>query len=225
MCINLEHSLKISLLHDFETNPYCDGYAIVDDFLTKYPYLMKNIATISNAPFTTDLVNKYFQLKRNDDGKTNKITNVDCPIWVFLELITFGDLLTFLTYYYRRTNTKQRISCNILKLTKSLRNGCAHNNCILANLQRGSSSEPPEISREIAKIRTISKEQRNKKLSCRPMLEFTALLYAHSKIVSGQVKKSDTKELLELFLERMLRHKDFFQGNELIISNYQFACK
>ena len=67
--------------------------------------------------------------------------------------------------------------------------------------------------------------QRQKNLSCRPMLEFTCLLYVYKLVVSDKVKYHRIKELKELFFKRMPEKRGFFKGNELIKSNYEFACK
>ena len=64
-----------------------------------------------------------------------------------------------------------------------------------------------------------------KKLSCRPMLEFTCLLYVYKLVVSDKVKHHRIKELKYLFFNRMPEKKSFFKSNELIKSNYEFACK
>lgn len=95
----------------------------------------------------------------------------DCPIWVFLELITFGDLIFFYTFFCEQMEIRPIISKSLLHLVKNLRNGCAHNNCILANLSAETSKTPPEISRAVSGIK-IAKDQRRKKLTCRPVLEF-----------------------------------------------------
>lgn len=57
------------------------------------------------------------------------------------------------------------------------------------------------------------------------MLEFVSLLYTYNLIVSNQVKYHRIKELKSLFFDRMVQKKGFFQKNELIKSNYEFACK
>ena len=57
------------------------------------------------------------------------------------------------------------------------------------------------------------------------MLEFTALLYAYKSVVSDKVKYYRIKDLKDLFFNRMLVKKGFFKNNDLIKSNYDFACK
>lgn len=53
------------------------------------------------------------------------------------------------------------------------------NNCILADLSHGTSRASFIISQEVSKIASINSNQRRKKLSCRPMLEFVCLLYVY----------------------------------------------
>lgn len=57
------------------------------------------------------------------------------------------------------------------------------------------------------------------------MLEFVALLYTYNLVVSDKVEYHRIKELKDLFFNRMIEKKRFFQKNELLKSNYDFACK
>lgn len=68
----------------------------------------------------------------------------DCPAWVLMELLTFGDFICFYEYYYA-TKGQLPISTCLINFVKSLRNGCAHNNCIIADLNPGASKAPPVV--------------------------------------------------------------------------------
>ena len=229
MCSDIEHDLKVRMLKDIENDPSTDGYDIVNTFLSQNSYNVGKMEATSVSPFTSDLIHKYFTIQRvynpQKRKNENKITDyTDCPAWVLLEMLTFGDFIRFYEFYYS-TRTYTKISSPIINLVKSLRNGAAHNNCILADLAHGTSRAPAEISQTIAKIPSISTKQRQKKLSCRPMLEFIALLYTYNLIVSNKVKYHRTRELKNLFYNRMAEKKAFFQKNELIKSNYEFVRK
>lgn len=229
MCSDIEHDLKVRMLKDIENDPSTDGYDIVNTFLSQNSYIVCKLEATSVSPFTSDLIHKYFTIQRvynpQKRKNENKITDyTDCPAWVLLEMLTFGDFIRFYEFYYS-TRTYTKISSPIINLVKSLRNGAAHNNCILADLAHGTSRAPAEISQTIAKIPSISTKQRQKKLSCRPMLEFIALLYTYNLIVSNKVKYHRTRELKNLFYNRMAEKKAFFQKNELIKSNYEFVRK
>lgn len=217
------------MLKDIETDITTDGYDIVNTFLGQTSYIIGKLEATSASPFTSDLIHKYFTVQKIHNMQKGKRENKivaydDCPAWVLLELLTFGDFIKFYEFYYS-TRSYTKISSPVINLVKSLRNGAAHNNCILADLAHGTSYSPGELSRAIAKIPSIHKNQRQKKLSCRPMLEFVALLYTYNLIVSDKIRCHRTQELKDLFFKRMLKKKEFFEKNELIKSNYDFACK
>lgn len=229
MCLDIEHALKVQILKDIENDSSTDGYDIVNMFLSQNSYVIGKLEATSASPFTSDLIHKYFSLHRIYNTSKKKYENKiaafnDCPAWVLLELLTFGDFIKFYEFYYS-SRKLAKISSPIISLVKSLRNGVAHNNCILADLTHGTSRAPGEISRAVKKVSTINTNQRQKKLCCRPMLEFVSLLYAYNLVVSDKVKYHRIKELKSLFFDRMLHKKGFFQKNELIKSNYEFACK
>lgn len=74
-------------------------------------------------------------------------------------------------------------------------------------------------------IASITTSQRQKKLSCRPMLEFVALVYTYELVVTPKVKLHRSEELYNLFFKRMVEKKGFFKDNDLIKTNYEFAGK
>lgn len=229
MCLDIEHDLKVNMLKDIESDCSTDGYDIVKNFLSQNSYIIGKLEANSSSPFTSDLIHKYFTIQRIYNPTKNKNENKivaydDCPAWVLLEMLTFGDFIKFYEFYYSLRNFP-KLSTSVINLVKSLRNGAAHNNCILVDLAHGTSRAPVEISQEISKISTINSNQRQKKLSCRPMLEFTCLLYVYKLVVSDKVKHYRIRELKDLFFKRMVVKKAFFKNNELIKSNYEFACK
>lgn len=228
MCIDIEHDLKVALLRDLEGNAAEDGYAIVDSFLSINPFIVHKIEAASSSPFTGNLINKYFDVQKvfiNQRNKyENEIVGFDCPVWVLMELLTFGDFIRFYEYYYA-TRGSQPISTAMINLVKSLRNGCAHNNCIIADLNPGGSIPPSEISRNIKTMPDINKNQRQKKLSCRVILEFVCMLHVYKQVVSVRVRNKRITELKELFAGRIIENNTFFKQNQLIMSSYDFVKK
>ena len=78
---------------------------------------------------------------------------------------------------------------------------------IFQNLDTSDSMQFESASQEISKIESINANQRQKKLFCRPMLEFTCLLYVYKIVVSDKVKYHRIKELNDLFFNRMTHKK------------------
>lgn len=229
MCMDIEQALKVKLIKHIAEDTASNGYDIVTDFLSNNPYIIQKIEAIVNSPFTRDLIYKYFTVERVYNPKKRKYEHRitaynDCPIWVLCEILTFGDFLYLYSFYYG-SSPLDMPSTSTLNLIKSLRNGAAHNNCLLANLSHGTSLPPKQIKEAVKQISVITTSQRQKKLSNRPILEFTALIYVYSQVVTRKVKYHRTKELEWLFFTRMPEKKDFFAKNELVVSNYDFSCK
>ena len=120
---------------------------------------------------------------------------------------------------------KEPLSISVLKMLKNLRNACAHNNCIIADLQTGTTFIPGELGNFLATIKTISKKQRQKKMSCLPVLEFVSVVYSLKTVASKSVITKHKRDFKKLFEKRMIKHKDYFTTNDIIKSNYEFALK
>lgn len=228
MCIDIEHDLKVLLLENLENDVNEGGYLIVDNFLNNNPYIVGKIEAASASPFTGNLIDKYFTVQRvynaQKGKKENKIVAFDCPAWVLMELLSFGDFIHFYQYYYS-IKGGMPVGISMINLVKSLRNGCAHNNCIIADLNPGSSTAPAELYRIIKTMPDINKNQRQKKLSCRAVLEFVCMLCVYDMVVSEKVKKHRIKELKQLFDVRIKEKRGFFKKNQLITSTFDFVYK
>lgn len=227
MCLDIEHSLKVSMLADITANSQEDGYSIVRDFLHQNQYLISDIYYKSKSTYVGDLIDKYFTFYQSDN-ENDKIdvdkTDVDCPVWAFMEIITFGDFTKFYSMYYEIYPKKENYT-GILRSVKSLRNACAHNNCLIHDLRKGTSKPTAKISQFIASIPTITASQRKSGLSVRAVYELTALVYLYSKVTFEPVKKHRLYELDDLVNKRMVEHKDYFENQDIIKSSYLFFKK
>ena len=227
MCLDIEQALKVKLVKDVSNDANADAYKIVENFLLGNSYIVKSLESRIMSPFTGDLIQKYFDVQRVYNPSKGWHEHIiqgydDCPIWVLCEVLTFEEFLRLYDFYYGNTAA---VSGAILGLVRCLRNGSAHNNCLLANLSHGTSKPPREIKDYVKKMGSITTSQRQKKLSCRPMLEFVALVYTYELVVTPKVKLHRSEELYNLFFKRMVEKKGFFKDNDLIKTNYEFAGK
>ena len=105
MCIDVEHALKVKFISDVEKDFREDGYHIVSSFLKKNPTVLANIEKKIDSTFTGDLIDKYFEIcqvvsTEEPHRLIQKIKTIDCPVWVFVEIISFGDFLKLTSFYY-----------------------------------------------------------------------------------------------------------------------------
>lgn len=229
MCIDIEHALKVTIISNVENNPLEDGYSIVERFLKDNPDILHNIAGKAESIFTGDLIQKYFNLcyvfdKENGTIRT-EIQAVDCPIWVLVEILAFKDFMRLLDFYNGKYPGRIAYQRKLLNTVRSLRNACAHNNCIMLSMRPGSTQPNSAVSRYIAQIPAIGKEERKNKLASRPLYEIACLLIVYDQVVSEHVKEAGLSRLKSYIHGRMYEHIDYFQGNQVISTAFGFLQK
>ena len=229
MCGDVEHVLKVKLMADIAANENEDGYSIVLEFLEDKRWLTEGFFYERRSTYVGDLIDKYFSFDTYKDiaGKVYfERIEIDCPVWAFLEIISFGVFLDFYEFYYTAHPScpSEKRMTGELRAVKSLRNACAHNNCIISNLRKGYSTPSYAVKQFVKQIPGIGKDSADSKLSVRPMLEVACLLYVYEQVVTPAIKGHRYEELQNLTHDRMLKHKDYFQ-NQVIISTYNFFQK
>lgn len=224
MCVDLEHAFKLKILNEIVLDPKDDGYDIVRKFLDTNEFVKNNIARQAGKFFTGNLVNKYFNIDVSD-RRNPTIIDIDCPVWVLLEILTFGDFLSFYEFYCDLYQ-KPKIERGVLNPVKDLRNACAHNNCLLTNLQQQKNTAPSKtISEFVSKIKDIGDEERRKKLKSRPLFDITCLLYLQKECMPSDRFKGQLSRLNSFLEDRVILHNDYFGSNLLIVSSYRFIKK
>lgn len=225
MCLDVEHDLKVQLLNDITSDFNENGYDIVVSFIENNEFLKEEIFKKRFSTYVGDLVNKFFTFETHKNANNKNIideVDIRCPIWAFVEIIPFGTFINLYDYYYGFDAPVQK---QLLNPVKNLRNACAHNNCIINNLRRGSTKPTKKVSQFVSEISDIGKDARQKNLSSQPIFEFCSLLLVYDSIVSDDVKKYRYMELSNLINERMLKHADYYSNQQLLVSVYAFIRK
>jgi len=232
MCLDIEHDLKVSLINDIANNHNEDGYSIVKDFLQldSSIFLLREIYKKRNSTYVGNIIYKYFEFTISTSEDEKEIQDhvvIDCPIWAFVEIISFGSFLKLYQYYYKQNGEdNQPIANCLLNAVKDLRNACAHNNCIINNLHRTTLTKPGRVvSQFVAKIPGTTKDTRNRYLSVRPIFDFISLLIVYDMIVSTDVKTHRYEELKDLVYNRMTRNKHYYDDQQVLRGTYNFIKK
>jgi len=212
MALDIEHYMKVRLLNAIENNPEEDGYKIIQKFIAKDKSftVLKTIQSHKASAYCKDLIDKYYPY---------------FPAWVFVELISFGNLAHLCDFYYETYNVEigDRI---LLNSVRDIRNACAHSNCLINNLLPGNNTAHQTVVDRVKTVPGISEKSRDKKLSNKCIYDFVCLLYAYDEIVTSQITKQKRYEELRNFFEgRMVENKDWFISNNTITSSYTFTKK
>lgn len=219
LSLDIEHYTKLYLLNLIEEHDE-DGYKIIREYFdslstNQCERLKKEILRNSESVYCQDLIS------HNPNPE-------DFPIWVFLELISFGTLVAFYGFCGNRYNDKKMIRKHfILKMCKSVRNATAHSNCIINNLKPHTTNYPSSyfVLMELSKIKEISKTTRDKKMSNSRMQQIISLLYMHRDLVQSEGTKKYAARSLHKLTERINRNKCYYQKNDLIRTNFEFLIK
>lgn len=114
-----------------------DGYSIVAEFMESQQKRYRNA-------IESDLKRRMGLGADGDEYSGDLIRRYAgaMPLWVFLEVVTFGTLLALYLFCAERwQNAEMREEHYILKGVKSLRNCCSHGSCILNGFDGGRDSD------------------------------------------------------------------------------------
>ena len=214
MCLDIEHAIKVKLLNDVTNNPAEDGYDIVRKFIAKDDNLriLKNIRSHKSGEYCCDLIEKYYPY---------------FPAWVFVELISFGDLVYFCSYY-EEVYGVQIINNALMNTVRDVRNAAAHSNCLLNKMTERIDSTKQvnsDISKFISNMKDISKTSRVNNLKYKFTNSFITLLYVYDKLMIDDAKQKRYQQLREFINGRVIQNKHYFNSNTKIVGVYNFNKK
>lgn len=221
MCLDIEHALKVSLITHVENNPQEDGYELIRKFIgytnskgqAQNEYILKKIRGHKSSDYCKDLIEKYYPY---------------FPVWVFVELISFGDL-TYLIAFYDELYSEQIVNNKFMNTVRDMRNAAAHSNCLINKLFAPLNPKQQidsAISNYVKSVSGISPSSRAKNLNYRVVYSFVILLYIYGTVVpDGKAKTKRHQEIQELFGKRMTQHADYFKSNTKIKGIYGFVKK
>ena len=210
MCLDIEHAMKTAMLKDIENNVQEDGYDIIRRFVTKYERCCQNIQKHKSSEYCRNLIEKYYPY---------------FPAWVFVELISFGDMVKLYEYYNDRYPKRLRDG-ELLYSVRDLRNAAAHSNCLINRLQKGNIKPSVKVIKFVSQIDGIGTSMRKTKLSNKFLCDFVTLLYIYKEfITSDDVKRNRFTEIKEFIDGRVIRNMQYFEKNECIKSAYIFVKK
>ena len=227
MIIDIEHYLKIRILNLIENIDAEDGYRIVNMYLEK-DFNDENFPRKLHSSIFKKVGSEYYNkiFSKYDIDKDKKLENI--PVWEFLEIITFGELVNFYEFFAKEYDLKKEIkNVFILREVGKLRNAVAHNSCVLCDLDKKDNQFAPDYKViDFLNKCGINKDTRDNKLSNSRIRQITYTLYMFNEIVTSDgVKKNVTEDINNLFFDRIIHHKEYYNNNELLKSIYSYFEK
>lgn len=208
--LSVEHSLKVNLLKDIQERDI-DEFDIVENYLEKYPKILDEIKFRRETPYVKNLLTKY--------------THPNYPIWVYLEVIPFGEFVNFYKYYCNEYSCGE-FSSDLLYNVRNIRNASAHNNCVIHDLVNKNGYYKDELVDILASLlpntrrRTIQDRLKNNSVQ-----DFISLLIAVNMVIkSDDLKAYYLISIKDLFDGRMIRNASLYKSSPALNQMYDF-CK
>lgn len=232
MCLDIEHFLKVRLIKAVENNVFSpssseDGYQIVTDFLTDTGTSDFESRASHISKRSGSIARKIRQNRMNPycEGLMAKYKS-EMPVWVFVEVISFGDLVELIAFYAEKTGLPLPVDLKSVDRVRQIRNAAAHNSCIISDLNTTQKSSAPPFITQFAARAGIGETMRRKKLSNQRINQITHLLYVYDQVVTSEnTRAMRLSELQALLDQRMLQHQEYFQSNSLLTSTHQYFQK
>lgn len=226
MIIDIEHYLKIRILNTIEDIPEEDGYNIVNLYMEKDQQDEKQPNRVRDS-ILKKVSNDYYKkiFSKYDLDKDKKLENI--PVWEFLEIITFGELINFFDFFTKTYSLDDNKYIFILREINKLRNAVAHNSCVLSELDKKDNTHRADtLIINYLKECGIGKENRNNKLKNSRIRQITYTLYMFNIIVSSEGVKGNVKhEVSKLFYGRIILNRKYYNNNGLLKSIYEYFEK
>ena len=189
LCIDVEHMLKTKVVQTVCS--ISDGYAPVAEYLNINTVALSKIQNQDNpTSYSHEMFTTY---------------NPNFPMWVFVELASFGAVTSFCNFLSSQYN-KTILHSPLLNSVRDLRNAVAHNSCMLRNIISLGDVKPSSILYSFASTYGIGKDAR-RTLTNRFVNDFVTLIYLHKHLINDSGKFSELKS---------------FFNNDVTVNSYLF---
>lgn len=228
--LDIEHALKSLLVNTITDSKSEDGYKIVseyDDYCKNK--LLKNPKFDKSKYISVD--NKIMSRNKKSGSYHYDLyvkRRVNPPIWVLIELMSFGELIRFVEFYYesqKSNSTLLKEAYELLKYTKNFRDSAAHSRPLLLNITFKMQIKPTQAVTEYATKSGIDKLKRKQLISNKKIHDFICMLIIHEKYIESKEMRINRKKELEELVTRCVKRKEFYVEQEELKNVYEMFIK
>lgn len=219
--LHTEHFLKVKLIDDLTKNEKEDGYHVVRELFSKYPFVVDHINQKKYNSACADLIHKYEN---------------NWAAWNLIEVLSFGDFIKLYELYYLLYPEQViEVASDLIWPLKFIRNASAHNNCLLNTLRkpyvythlydkkRRTIIVNKRLVSLLSSVPTITKNNRKKKITNPVIHDFMASLFLFDEICTSQVFKMKIFTEVKEFVDgRLIENKEFFNFDNVFTTIYDF---
>lgn len=213
LTVDIEHLLKVQIMEKSQKTANDNGYKVVSDYISQNDKLRNRIEERINN--NSDSYNTAL-LKKNYP---------QMPIWVLLEIMTFGELTDFYSFYTTRFPIGNNVS-DYLWHVRVMRNAAAHNSCILNRLHERTSENKVNYLLRSSIKRTLPfiDTKKLKNYLTNPVLQdFMDILMVFRILDKSRTILNKRVHDIDEFFNRCKKNKEYYKNNPMLSSALKFA--
>ncbi|HBM3604788.1 TPA: Abi family protein [Listeria innocua] len=229
--LDIEHTLKALLVNVITKSNAEDGYTIVKEYDTycknklleeKPKFKEKNYIPVDKKIMSRNKKIDGYHYDLYTKRKNNP------PIWVLIELMSFGELIRFVEFYYDSNKYNKKLftpAFILLKYTKNLRDSAAHSRPLLLDVVLPKQITPTQNATQYAEKAGVEKLERRNLVSNKKIHDFICMLILHDEYIKSDTMKYDRKIELANIIERCTKRSHYYKDQADLIRVYRVLSK
>lgn len=217
LTLDVEHAARTKLMRIATERDDEDGYALSRDYMASLNHNERRrregeVGMMGNDLFCGDLVKKYGS------------NPADMPIWVLMELFSFGSFINLYLFCAERWGDREMVHEHyMLRQAKSVRNACAHSSDILNGIAAIDTriNADAAIMAALAEI-GLSHRVRTAKMRNPRIRQIATLMYLHTELVTCESGKRRASANLAGLKERMRSTAELIPSSDVVQSSFAF---
>lgn len=229
--LDIEHALKSLLVNAITNSNSEDGYSIIKEYDTYCKDTLQELNPSFNMKNYKPVQKKIMSRNRHESSYHYDLyvkREKNPPIWVLIELMSFGEIIRFIEFYYEHnkpSKSKFKDAYDLLKYTKNFRDSAAHSRPLLLNIVLKNQINPTQKATEYAQKAGVKKIDRSNLISNKKLHDFICMLIIHEKYISSDAMKNDRKKELQSLEKRCVKRAHYYENQDALKKVYEVFCK
>jgi len=224
MSLDLEHSLKSIVINAITEDEGEDGYRIIDEYnaYEKEEYLKKDLPS-DDYIHVKDKILKEVKNPRDYNYDFYNKSKDNLSIWKLIEMMSYGQLSSFIKFYVDTSRFKSRQLKDARKLfhySKNVRDSAAHSRPILNDITIEKQMDKPNIIIKNYVIQNgLDSDIASRLLTNFKINDLCSLIFLHNQYINGKymrkARRSELVNLLNRVLYKKIIYKDVSNFSEI----------
>lgn len=218
MTLDIGRFAKVRLMREVTERADEDGYSIVADYLESLSERNRSIREKEMERLKRD---------RYSGGMARKYDE-EKPVWVLIELLSFGGFINFHLFCTDRwKDRRMRSEHYLLRQAQAVRNACAHSTDIINGFAPGETSAirtPREVALALDEM-GINRRARRAKMVNPRVQQKTMMVFAYREMVASFHTREMCRGLVGALKHRAVEHADWYTNTDCVVSAYRFLAK